>query len=275
MKNWFIIFLLFFLPLISHAQRLNSKGLKMVSEIEERSYTGERFNGTVKYVFGYDNQNNLVSMKIFDANNKLWAQYNKIGNRVIKKSYSQLDKFCTDTILLDDSGKLIYYKYSSRDIYNKSERSAIFHFNYRYDKDKGEYYIYDFDPVETYNENIHNKKSEISKRERSKIKINYFDTNPDKTFNYGILHIDYKIVNDMNINVLPFIGFGFNYSVLKDILKTEWGNTRSNRFPQYNEDFKTYKYVYTYDKNENLISIKEVDVSLGLIKNDILIKYME
>ena len=227
----FIIFLLFFSPLISKAQRLNSKELKMVSEIEKRCYSGERFLGTIKYVFDYDNKSNLVSMRIIDSDdNKVLEEYNKIGNRIIKKSYDELDKDCTDTILLDDSGKLIYYKFSSRDIFNKSERSNIFHFNYLYDNEKGEYYIYDIDPVETYNENIHNKSSKISKWEYSKIKINYFDTNPDKTFNFGMVHIDYKIINDMNINVLPFFGFGFSYSVLSDLLKTEWGNTRSDSY---------------------------------------------
>ena len=146
----------------------------MVSEIEVRSYMGRRFLGTSKYVFDYDNKSNLVSMSIIDYdNNKVLEEYNKIGNRIIKKSYDELDKDCTDTIVLDDSGKLTYYKFSSRDIYNKSERSDIFHFNYRYDKEKDEYYIFDIDPLETYNENIHNKSSKISKWEYSKIKINY------------------------------------------------------------------------------------------------------
>ena len=37
----------FILSLLSHAQRLNSKGLKMVSEIEVRGYNGHRFLGTM------------------------------------------------------------------------------------------------------------------------------------------------------------------------------------------------------------------------------------
>ena len=256
----------------SHAQRLNSKGLKMVSEIERGCYTGERFLGTVRYVFDYDNQNNLVSMRIFDTQNKLWVEYKKIGNKIIKKSYDELEKYHTDTILLDDSGKLTYYKITLSNDCKSFEAIYEYHFNYNYDKEKSEFYIYDINVLYTY---IEDNGDYVSKRDLPVVKVSYVDTNPDKTFDSGIKHIDYKIINDMNVNVLPFFGFGFNYSFLNNILKTEWGNTRSDRFPQYNEDVKTFRYAYIYDDNDNLINIKMINTSLGLIKNEISIKYIE
>lgn len=67
---------------LSYAQRLNEQGLKMVSEIEVRSYMGHRFLGTTKYVFDYYNTSNLVSMRIIDSDNKLWEENNKMGNRI-------------------------------------------------------------------------------------------------------------------------------------------------------------------------------------------------
>ena len=275
MKRIFIILnCLCAICVASYAQRLNDLGLKMVKEFTVQSYRKGQPSEATKYIFGYDNNNKMISLDIY-KNGDLKESY-KNENRIFRKYQNDLSDFLKYKFSYDVYGNITSFEYVCLDVEDgKPNYKHIYTFEYEFDNTTNQH-------------RLSRMRNDYSEYERSTKK--YIDINSwvcGKVIDIGGLYIDGSVVgkgrgfyeidydhpNDTNMSFYGILtsGIGYRSMYFDSLLLTEWINVRSPYFAKYTTDF--HELYFHYDDNGNLIQVDKT--VLGEIVWVINIEYLE
>lgn len=276
-RIYLVIFIYLVFSLICSAQRLNSKGQKMVSEIEV-SQIVDQIKYINKYVFLYDDNDHLCSFDKFYGSyileQKRWrapmglSLSYKYENGILKKMYLDGDnKQCEYVYDLDNDGKLI-----RTTEYTYLESGQVF----KYVRDYS--YVYDVN----INDYILSKLEDswYRKAPGSNVFEEYSSRGTNEfIYHDGLLIASYRvkrpkcikgIKNDTNIGFC-WLKEGTPVIELDD---TEWVKTWTDYIPQRVET-NPCVLDYQFDSKGNIVKIVEIYKKEDRIIFEVNIKYVE
>lgn len=274
MKKTIAFIILYVGSFLSQAQRLNDLGLKMIKEF---TYTIQSQDGKVykkdRFVFEYDENDRVKSLKIYDKNNYLNECYIKEGKNIYYQN--SLTNHCKYDFKIDRYGNITEFEFIElkyEDL-NLPLWKSRYVFNYVYDEEDKVFRLNDLENI-GYNYNS-TKKCFIKHDVNPKgYVVNYDGLYADK--NQWKYIPDFEHPNDTNISfysiICPNVGFGSLY--IDNLLLMDWINIRSKYFPK-NKKKGASEYQYEYDSKGNIMKIKEVYNKTGEILNEISIKYVD
>ena len=260
-------------PFLSHAQRLNEHGLKMVKQFTIHGYRDGQPSDTTKYVFGYDDHNRMISLDIM-CDEEVSASYMKKNNAITK--YENLfSEYGEAKFTVDNNGNITSFEYVYLDKEDgKPDWKNIYTFDYEFDNTTNQYRL----------SRVSNDYSEYKRSTKSFIDISssvYAEVidigglyiNGSKGKGGGFYVIDYDHPNDTNMSFYAILtsSIGFMDAALDSLLLTEWINVRSSYFAKYTTDL--YKLNFRYDDKGNLIQIDKI--FRGRLSWTINIEYLE
>lgn len=262
-------------PFLSHAQRLNEQGLKMVKEFTVQGYSKGQPSDATKYVFGYDNNNKMISLDIYKNGNLKESYINE--NRIFRKYQNDVSDFLKYKFSYDAYGNITSFEYVCLDEEDGKTPNwkHVYTFDYEYDNKTRECRLSRLS--DDYSEYKRSTKSYIDIR-KSSVRAEVIDIgglyiDGSKGKGGGFYVIDYDHPNDTNMSFYGILtsGIGFRSMYFDSLLLTEWINVRSPYFAKFTS--KLHELYFHYDDKGNLIQVdKTVSGKLGWT---ISIEYLE
>lgn len=276
MRKVLLIPLILLIPFSSFAQRVNSYGQKVISEILIiHEYEGEELrNNTKKYVYTYSDDLKLKGLKYyysgFDARegrivkDKLQEEFILKDNTLTRKShvyeYSDM-KWEYDFDLYGNIAKITTYSYGSDGSVAKYE----YNYTYEYSKEHNWWQMAGSGWTEWYkpkNSKCFYKQElapyweycyidgiRYDKDTYFKDGVKYFkDEVPQTNIEYRREFFDFDIKNDTNIDLYRIVD---RNDIFIGIEATEWNRSRNEYLGK--STWHTYEYIYD---NDNLIEIR-------------------
>lgn len=290
MRNIIFLLTLVFASIAANAQKINSRGEKMVDKIEVfvHDFKTKELRKSGSYAFTYDGNNNIVGMVRKNGDEE---------HRFVKKDHTTLSysmNICGKPadwgikleFLLDDSGNII------QKVYYDGLKEAItirqtWNFYYSYDDFSGRCRVDSTTDVFTYREprrGIRDFVMEEGVTEPITLKVKRDDyglycvrhldsssTSVEKTENY-----DLSVPDDTNLN-LNYLLVGSNSCSISgcgvshyEFIIPEWINIKSGCLVA---SSGTHRYDVTKDKKGNIVQIDEVNPHNGRLDTRWVISY--
>lgn len=287
-----ILILMAIMPFMVSAQRLNSRGEKMISKIETQSCnfrTGEIRKGTT-YTFKYDDNNRIVGLTMKNAKEQ---QYIVKNGKNIERTYFYDKKTQEKTIkyeyLLDESGNIIQKIYYEA-VGNPLTFKQVWNFLYRYDDFSGRVLLDSVSYSSLYRD-IHKGMRDYDfcdgETEPFTLKVNRTNEGLYYTVCFATKNYTQKIddkveyaiglYDDTNLN-LNYLWGGASYTIGGDsggaleFLVPEWANAKAGYL--YSCD-PNYEYVPIKDKKGNIERVEEYNRLNGKLRQIFIITYVE
>lgn len=289
MRNLVFMITFAILSLTVSAQKLNSRGEKMVSKIETQSCnfrSGEIRKGTT-YTFKYDDNNRIVGLTMKNAKEQQFIVKN---GKNIERTYFYDKRTQEKTIkyeyLLDESGNIIQKTYYEG-IGDPLTTKQVWDFLYRYDDFSGRVMLdsvsysslyrdvqsgmrnYEFSDGETEPFTLKVKRENGGLYYKVCFACDYIQKIDDKV-EYAI-----GLSDDTNLN-LNFLWGGASYTIGGDsggaleFLVPEWANAKAGYL--YSCDPR-YEYIPIKDKKGNIERIEEYNRLNGKLRQIFIITY--
>lgn len=262
----------------SNAQRLNDLGLKMVKEFTVTKYDGRTDGSWVvksndRFVYGYDDNDRMISLRVYDKDNQLREEYINDGNK-IKYVNGVFTLHCKYNFTKDRYGNITQFEFIELDYIDLKTPAWKTEYNFEYVYDDGDFRLnrllevgYDYN---------REKRTFIKHESYAEGLVEDFEGLLAKKGQIGFIP-DYEHPNDTNVSfygeIFPVIGLGSSY--INHLMLTDWINIRSKYFPKYRNE-SHLEFQYDYDEKGNLVKIKIFDKNskVNRVTTEISIKYV-
>lgn len=263
MKKIFFILLSLNLSLTSFSQRLNDLGEKMVKEFTYKSYNNKgEVSRCDRYVYDYDQNDRMISLKIYDKANNLRESYANDGRKVSYFNY--MTDHCKTNFTLDRYGNITSFEFIEFDYID--EKTPVWKTEYLYE------YVYEEEFKAFRLKRFLDIGYDYSLSKKQFIKHETFiergiilkdgiykGTIDDSVCLDWEYKGDYDHPNDTNMSFYMLLGTNLGYDSLytDPLLNTEWINVKSPYFPT-RKQYNGYTYEYVYDSKGNIVKIKNI-----------------
>lgn len=273
--NSLVLVLMFIsVPFISHAQRVNERVLKCVSEIEMSG----RQTSNQRYVFEYFDDLRLKSMSVYHGN-VLYHTFTMNNGVLTRKSYDYTDSDCEWVYDMDVYGNIARitmtcigsdgsgYKTEHTYTYAQSERNP-----WRQVVEDNTIEFARLSRAKPFrrNNNDWNLKFDYRNGIIWDVTYNYrhSDSDNDKSFGYATKRFNFNVKNDTNIDFWQLWATRTTNETI--VALTEWLCLR----PDYLMNDVGSHYEYEYDNDGNLIKIIDRSWDMKYVYKEVKIKYL-
>lgn len=279
MKKIVFILLGLSLSLTVFSQRLNDKGEKMVKEFTYKTYDRGKVDRCDRYIYDYDQNGRMTSLKIYDKTNNLKGSYANDGRKV--SYFNDMTDHCKTNFTLDRYGNITSFEFIEFDYTDKKtpDWKTEYLYEYVYEEEFKAFRLKRF-LVIGYDYSL--SKKQFIKHETFIERNVVLEEGIYKGSINGSISDDWRYKgnydhpNDTNMSFYMLLGTNLGYDCLytDPLLNTEWINVKSPYFPT-QKQYNGHTYEYVYDSNGNIEKIKDILVDRNVVCKEIEIIYLD